>query len=135
MYKYISFLFVIFISCSNPNIQKCPEIRYNSVNKLTSLPDGTLYTGRCVVYEGNVKKSIQQYIDGVDYGKWVFYFPNGEIETKGKFKNGVRIGKWKYYYESGALKQVSSYSRTGQRSGKWIEYKENGDVEKVVNYN
>ena len=64
-----------------------------------------------------------------------FYFPNGEIETKGKFKNGVRIGKWKYYYESGTLKQVSNYSRTGQRSGKWIEYKENGDVEKVVNYN
>ena len=60
-----------------------------------------------------------------------FYFPNGGDETKGKFKNGVRIGKWKYY-ESGALKQVSSYSRTGQRSGKWIEYKENGDIIKLI---
>ena len=67
MYKYISFLFVIFISCSAPNIQRCPEIIYNSINKLTSLPDGSLYTGRCIVYEGNLKKSIQQYIDGVDY--------------------------------------------------------------------
>ena len=83
---------------------------------------------------GWFEKSIQQYVDGVDYGKWVFYFPNGEIETKGKFRNGVRVGKWKYYYESGALKQVSSYSRTGQRSGKWIEYKENGDIINVVNY-
>lgn len=134
MYKYISILSLIFISCSTSNIQRCPELSYNSINKLTSLPDGTLYTGRCVVYEGDLKKSIQQYIDGVDYGNWVFYFPNGKIETKGKFRNGVRIGKWKYYYESGSLKQVSSYSRTGQRSGKWIEYQENGDIINVVDY-
>jgi len=134
MYKYISVLSLIFFSCSNSNIQRCPEFNYNSINKLTSLPDGTLYTGRCLVYEGDLKKSIQQYIDGVDYGKWIFYFPNGEIETKGKFRNGMRIGKWKYYYDSGSLKQISSYSRTGQRSGEWIEYEENGDIIKVVNY-
>ena len=52
----------------------------------------------------------------------VFYFPNGEIETKGKFKNGVRVGKWKYYYESGALRQVSSYSKLDkdQENGPYI---------------
>lgn len=135
MYKYISILFLIFISCSTSNIQRCPEISYNSINKLTRLPDGSLYTGRCLVYEGDEKKSIQQYLNGVDYGKWIFYFPNGEIETIGKFRNGVRVGKWKYYYESGALRQVSRYSRTGQRSGKWTVYKENGDIIESVNYN
>ena len=40
----------------------------------------------------------------------------------------------KYYYESGALRQVSSYSKTGQRSGKWTVYKENGEIIEVVNY-
>ena len=134
MYKYIFIFLLLFISCSDSNIQRCPEIIYNSINKLTSLPDGSLYTGRCVVYDGDLKKSIQQYLDGVDYGNWVFYFPNGKIETKGKFRNGVRVGKWKYYYESGALRQVSSYSKTGQRSGKWTVYKENGDIIEVVNY-
>ena len=124
----------MFLSCSSSNVQRCPEISYNSITKLTSLPDGTLYTGRCVVYEGDLKKSIQQYIDGVDYGKWIFYFPNGKIETKGKFRNGKRVGKWKYYYESGSLKQISRYSRDGERSGKWIEYEENGDIIRVVNY-
>ena len=83
MYKYFLLLSLIFISCSTLDIQRCPELSYNSINKLTSLPDGTLYTGRCEVYEGDLKKSIQQYIDGVDYGNWVFYFPNGKIETKG----------------------------------------------------
>ena len=134
MYKYIFIFLLLFITCSDSNIQRCPEIIYNSINKLTSLPYGSLYTGRCVVYDGDLKKSIQQYLDGVDYGNWVFYFPNGKIETKGKFRNGVRVGKWKYYYESGALRQVSSYSKTGQRSGKWTVYKENGDIIEVVNY-
>jgi len=134
MYKLISILSLMFLSCSSSSIQRCPELNYNSLNKLTTLPDGTLYTGRCSVYNGDLKRSIQQYIDGVDYGKWVFYFPNGKIETKGKFRNGLRVGKWKYYYESGSLKQISSYSKDGERSGKWIEYKENGDIIRIVNY-
>ena len=134
MNKYILSLSLIFLSCSNSNIQTCPEIRYNSYNKLTTLPNGELYTGRCIVYENNTKKSIQQYVAGVDYGNWIFYYPNGEIETKGKFRDGQRVGKWKYYYDSGNLKQISIYSRDGQRAGKWIEYEENGDIIKVVDY-
>lgn len=134
MYKYIFILLLTFLSCSTSNIQRCPELNFNSINKLTTLPDGSLFTGRCSVYDGDLKKSIQQYLNGVDYGNWVFYFPNGKIETKGKFRDGVRVGKWKYYYESGSLKQISRYSRIGERSGKWVEYEENGDVLRITNY-
>ena len=131
--KYrIIILLALLSSCSTPD--ECPEFNYNSINKLTTLSDGLLYTGRCTVYEDGYKKSIQQYLNGVDYGTWIFYFSNGNIETKGKFRNGMRVRKWKYYYESGNIKQISSYSRLGERKGKWIEYDEDGKVMGTIIY-
>lgn len=130
-YKIIA-LIIIFGSCSTPN--ECPELSYNSINKLTTLPDGKSYTGRCSVYRDGYKVSIQQYLNGVDYGKWIFYFPNGKIETKGKFRDGKRVGRWRYYYESGKIKQISSYSKLGEREGKWVEYDEDGKKSKTTIY-
>ncbi len=129
-YTIIILLFVLS-SCSTPD--NCPELNYNSINKLTTLND-LPYTGRCTVFEDGYKKSIQQYLNGVDYGKWIFYFPSGKIETQGKFKDGMRVGRWKYYYESGKIKQISSYSKLGERKGKWIEYDENGKVLRTIKY-
>ena len=130
--KYrIIVLLLILSSCSTPD--GCPELNYNSINKLTTL-DGVPYTGRCTVFEDGYKKSIQQYLNGVDYGKWIFYFPSGKIETQGKFKDGMKVGRWKYYYESGKIKQISSYSKLGERKGKWIEYDENGKVLRTIKY-
>jgi antitoxin component YwqK of YwqJK toxin-antitoxin module len=133
MKKYIILLILILSSCSEPN--SCPGIIHNSDNGITTTIDGKLYTGRCMTYENEIKRSIQQYVNGKDYGKWTFYFPNGTIETKGRFnKLGKRTGKWKYYYENGQLKQVSKYSKKGERSGKWKKYNEQGDLIEVINY-
>ncbi len=130
--KYrIIVLLIILSSCSTPD--ECPDLNYNSINKLTTL-DGLPYTGRCTVYEDGYKKSVQQYLNGVDYGTWIFYYSNGKIETQGKFKNGVRVGKWKYYYQSGNIKQLSSYSDLGEREGKWIEYDKDGKVTTSIIY-
>ena len=130
--KYrIIVLLIILSSCSTPD--ECPDLNYNSINKLTTL-DGLAFTGRCTVYEDGYKKSVQQYLNGVDYGTWIFYYSNGKIETQGKFKNGVRVGKWKYYYQSGNIKQLSSYSELGEREGKWIEYDEDGEVTTSIIY-
>tara|TARA_B100001175_G_scaffold253905_1_gene221560 strand:+ start:1359 stop:1709 length:351 start_codon:yes stop_codon:yes gene_type:complete len=112
---------------------ECPELNYNSINKLTTV-DGLPYTGRCTNYVDGYKSSVQQYLNGVDYGIWIFYFPNGKIETKGKFKDGKRVRKWKYYYESGNIRQISSYSMLGEKKGKWIEYDEDGQVIRTVIY-
>ena len=130
-YRIIA-LVILFGSCSTPN--ECPELNYNSINKLTTLPDGKSYTGRCTVYRDGEKISIQQYLNGIDYGKWIFYFPNGKIETKGKFRDGKRVGKWRYYYESGKIKQISNYSKLGEREGKWVEYDEDGKILRTTIY-
>tara|TARA_B100000700_G_C14805274_1_gene742548 strand:+ start:126 stop:542 length:417 start_codon:yes stop_codon:yes gene_type:complete len=85
------------------------------------------YTGRCGNYnEGNLR-SIQQYKDGLDHGKWVFYYESGEIETVANFEMGEREGKWKYYHENGSLKQVSYY-KNGERDGTWFRLSQEGDT-------
>ena len=132
MPKYVFVLLIFITSCSS--LQECPKFEYNPSTKLTSLLNGETYTGRCLLYVNNSKRSIHKFVMGIDLGNGVFYFPNGKIEAKGKFKNGKRVGKWRYYYESGKLKQLSSYSQTGERSGKWIKYNENGEVINNVKY-
>ena len=101
----------------------------------TQVADEVLYTGRCMTYNEYGKKSVQQYLNGKDYGKWVFYFPDGQIQTKGRFNEfGKRVGKWRYYHENGKIKQISIYSKDGDRIGKWIEYNDAGDIINEINH-
>lgn len=134
MKKSFIVLLLLLGSCNNlPD--ECPELLFEQNEKITSTLDGKLFTGRCTTYENGKQRSIQQYINGVDYGKWTFYFPDGSIQTTGKFnKNGKRIGKWLYYYENGNLKQISNYSSNGERSNKWTYYNEEGEITDEINY-
>ena len=124
---------MILFSCSSPD--ECPQFIFDPVEKITSTIDDDLYTGRCMVYNEYGGESIQQYLNGVDYGKWVFYFPDGQIQTKGRFNEyGKRVGKWRYYHENGMKKQISIYSTEGERIGKWIEYDSIGEIINEINY-
>ena len=91
------------------------------------------YTGRCANYNNGILRSIQQYKDGLDHGKWKYYYENGKIETVAKFEMGKRIGKWRYYYESGSLRQVSYY-KDGERDGTWVRYTQEGDTIWIEKY-
>ena len=124
-------LSILFFSCSNT--QPCPSLTYDVENQLTFY-ESKRYTGRCIVYNESKKRSIQQYVNGIDYGKWKFYYPNGNIETVGRFKGGVRVGTWKYYYSNRVLKQVSKYSQKGIREGTWKEYDSLGNLINSIKY-
>ena len=128
-YKFfvITIILLVVLGCSEP--QPCPsELKFNPEGNITMLED-ELYTGRCMVFneDGN-KASIQQYLNGVDYGNWIFYFNNGNTKTKGKFKNGKKVGVWKYYYENGNLKLNSKYSESGKKIGVWKVYDSLGSL-------
>ena len=133
MKKTIILLLLITVSCASP--RSCPELVHNKIEGITTNINGELYTGRCLTYENEVKRSVQQYLNGKDYGKWIFYFPDGKVQTKGKFsKYGKRTGIWRYYYENGELSQISRYSRNGERIGKWINYNSEGEKVSETNY-
>ena len=55
------------------------------------------------------------------------YYSNGQIYTKGKYKNGKLEGSWISYYENGQLKHRGKY-KNGKLEGSWISFHENGQV-------
>lgn len=134
MRYFILIIVLIFSSCS-PN--RCPELSMKKPNyyveKYLTYYDGKEYTGRCSVYNLDTLRSIQQYKNGYDHGKWKFYHSNGRIETKATFNMGKREGKWKYFYDNGNLKQVSNY-KDGLREGIWFRLDIKGDTIWVEKY-
>lgn len=122
---YIIFSMILIYGCSEPQI--CPELIFDAEEKLTYV-NGKVYTGRCLLVNNEIPRSIQQYINGIDHGNWIFYFENGKVETKGKFHKGKRIGVWKYYYPNGKIRQKSRYSNKGERKGNWTAYDSIGNL-------
>ncbi len=119
-------------SCS-PSL--CPELLFDSANVLTYDSNNKLFTGRCSVYENNTLRSVRQYLNGKDYGRWTFYYSNGRKETTGKFNSaGKRVGKWKYYYINGKLKQISTFSNKGEVEGRWVTYDSIGNITSDISY-
>lgn len=61
-------------------------------------------------------------------GEWIFYYPNKQIEQKGKYdKKGRAQGEWKWFYENGALMREEIYVNN-LRDGLMTEYTEDGKI-------
>lgn len=132
MKKFIILFLILTSSCSPSS---CPELLFDSTNFITYDKNNKLFTGRCSTYENGNLKSVRQYLNGKDYGRWTFYYSNGGKETTGKFnKTGKRIGKWKYYYQNGRLKQISTFSKNGEVKGRWVTYDSIGNITSDINY-
>ena len=39
---------------------------------------------------------------GLD-GKWIWYYENGQIESKGSYVNGIKDGQWILKYQNGNI--------------------------------
>ena len=46
-------------------------------------------------------------------GPWEEYYENGQLMTKGTYKDGDRAGGWEEYYENGQLKMKRTYNAGG----------------------
>src|SRR5258708_27967598 len=100
---------------------------------------------------------VKDTIKNVLHGRYISYFLNGRIESKGQFVNNETTGIWEFYYETGNLKmrgilrQNSNYGlweyfyENGQKSmegmingknkeGEWKIYYESGDLKEVGEY-
>jgi uncharacterized protein len=64
---------------------------------------------------------------------WTFYFPDGNIRSKGAFINGKRDGSWQFFFENGNIEQSGEY-QLGKPEGEWIWYYPNGKVLRKENY-
>ena len=134
----ITLIILTFFSCTP---DPCGDLYVRKINPYTDegiktyikSGDGNrdtdlVYTGRCSNYSNGKLSSIQQYKNGLDHGKWIFYYQNGNIETIGNFNEGKRVGKWEYYYDNKNLRRISIYNDKGERDGIWFGLNIEGDT-------
>ncbi|MEY3398371.1 MAG: hypothetical protein RL220_965 [Bacteroidota bacterium] len=70
--------------------------------------EGTLTTRENVVKAiGQYKKLDKSFIED---GQFVFFYPNGQIESKGEFDHGIKTGNWERYAENGTRKPDRFYN-------------------------
>lgn len=49
-------------------------------------------------------------------GKWVDFYPNGQIRYEGAFKDNRCVGDFTYYDEQGRVKAINSFDKTGKKA-------------------
>jgi len=65
--------------------------------------------------------------EGIKTGKWIYYYPNGQVASTGEYKNNKKSGVWKYFYENGNKQQAGIYVNNLPH-GEWIWYYESGKI-------
>jgi antitoxin component YwqK of YwqJK toxin-antitoxin module len=87
--------------------------------------------------EKKVIKEVYQVKDtirNVPHGRYVSYFLNGRIESRGEFSNNETSGVWEFYYETGKLKMRGILFK-GENYGMWEYFFEGGqkNMEGIIN--
>jgi antitoxin component YwqK of YwqJK toxin-antitoxin module len=100
---------------------------------------------------------VKDTLRNILHGRYISYYLNGNIESKGHFTNNETTGVWEFFYETGNLKmrgilrQNANYGlweyfyESGQKSmegningknreGEWKTYYENGQVKEIGEY-
>ena len=74
------------------------------------------------------KDMINQYDKkGFRHGPWEYYYGNGQLSSKGEYKNGELHGPWEYYYDNGQLWRKQNF-RNNRRYALLEYYSSNGII-------
>ena len=61
----------------------------------------------------------------------IYYYSNGNIKEKGKWKDGKQHGEWVYYDENGNITQTGNW-KDGIQDGEWINYIDGKVLDKLT---
>lgn len=87
-----------------------------------------LWVALLLLIAGNAAHALVS--DSLANGKHRYYFPNGQLKLKNRFKNGQANGTWKYYNEKGQLVKQEKY-RKGQL--RWtFHYNHRGRLIRII---
>ncbi len=95
--------------------------------------DGSI-TSSFIMHKGSILAKGILDNSGNKQGDWIYYHPNGSIESKGKFANNIKVGPWIYYFDNGKIQQTGSYDKSGIVSGEWKWYYKDGSKRIVEQY-
>eukprot|EP01136_Pigoraptor_vietnamica_P007216 Opistho-1_new@41177 len=63
------------------------------------------------------------FVNGLEEGKWLFFYPDGNIFNEQNFIKGLLQGEFKTYDKFGDIMIQGNY-KDGERDGEWIFVKE-----------
>ncbi len=78
-------------------------------------------------YSNCALRSSGKTVDGKREGPWLFYHPNGLLQTEATFVNGRENGKYTVFRDSGIPYYCGLYDN-GKRTGEWEFYDEEGNI-------
>ncbi|WP_291259472.1 toxin-antitoxin system YwqK family antitoxin [Fusobacterium sp.] len=78
------------------------------------------FTGRVII-----KKDRNYYLNGKANGKWLTFYPNGNLKSIENWKNGKLFGKFVLYQENGN-KIFETVYLNGKDNGKYLLFHKNG---------
>ena len=95
---------------------------------------------RYVYYDPGNKKNVKEIyqvkdtVQNVLHGRYISYYLNGNMESKGQFMNNETTGVWEFYFETGNLR-MRGILRQNSNYGKWEYFFENSvkSMEGTVN--
>jgi antitoxin component YwqK of YwqJK toxin-antitoxin module len=73
------------------------------------------------------------YKDNKKTGIWEDYYDNGQLWSKVSYKDDIKTGIWESYYENGQLESKGSY-KNGLRDGIWEYYYDDGQLKSKGSY-
>lgn len=90
--------------------------------------------GRYISYylNGNVE-SRGQFTNNETTGVWEFFYETGKLKMRGVLTQNANEGLWEYFYESGQ-KSMQGTVNGKDREGEWICYYENGQIKETGQY-
>jgi antitoxin component YwqK of YwqJK toxin-antitoxin module len=103
-------------------------------------PEGPPLEARTETHaDGKPKAEYQVRVDedgrDVLHGDYTSWFPNEQMQARGRHKDGHRVGIWETWYDTGQLESEGNYRR-GLRHGEWRYYLPDGklDIGRKVKY-
>ena len=98
---------------------------FDSKGKITN---AWIYNEKGIILgEGIVDKK------GKKQGEWSFFYENGDVKSKGEFKNDKEIGNWKYFFSGGLIEQKGRYIK-GKPDGLWEWFYASGKKRRTGNF-
>lgn len=85
-------------------------------------------------YENNsVFRYVGQYKDDKPYGKFVYYYPSGDVQAVIEFNDDGSIGYSKMYHESGYMMARGKYVNQ-EKDSMWVYFDDRGIISYTENY-
>ncbi|WP_430612117.1 toxin-antitoxin system YwqK family antitoxin [Flavobacterium sp. JP2137] len=80
--------------------------------------------GLWCLYEDRILQLESHYVHGLANGLWIWYYPNGAIETKATYQMGYKKGPQVSYFENGKAASEGNYEGE-DRDALWCDYAPN----------